>query len=422
VLLRRTTGEVSRPSPLLGAAGAAGAFAVVWAGVTLDGTDPFLYRGGSVSVALATAAVIAAVVSAPPRQALARVLSPRALRYVGTISYGLYLWHWPVMLVLTHARTGVGGSRLLAIRVAATFALAALSWHHVELPVRRGLLRGSRPALVLPAVAAVTAATLFVATVPGRVLPDRLFGAEPPVATVPVGFVRPAGPPIETLLLGDSVAFTYASALEAGHSYGIRVTTRTVLGCGVARTGSIRDRGVTDDPPRACARWPEWWRDLVATRRPDVVALAAGRWETYDRRIAGRWTHIGEPTFDTYLRRELERAITLLSSHGATVALLTAPYFQGVERPDGGRFPEDDPRRVDRFNQLLRDVAGRHPDLARVVEVGRVLSRRGRYVARIAGAPVRTRDGVHVTAAGRKLVAAAVLPELVAIGRARTLR
>ncbi len=51
--------------------------------------------------------------AARPRRARPRSLSVAPLRWVGRISYGLYLWHWPVYLTLTHTRTGLDGVALL---------------------------------------------------------------------------------------------------------------------------------------------------------------------------------------------------------------------------------------------------------------------------------------------------------------------
>ncbi len=72
-----------------------------------------------------------------PTSVPARVLSVGPLTFVGRISYGLYLWHWPVFLVLNHARTGLEDYRLFALRVAVTFVVAVLSWYLVETPVRQ---------------------------------------------------------------------------------------------------------------------------------------------------------------------------------------------------------------------------------------------------------------------------------------------
>ncbi|HSZ36849.1 MAG TPA: acyltransferase, partial [Acidimicrobiales bacterium] len=116
--------------------GLAGAAALLWALHAVRGDGALLYEGGFLLVALSTAAVIASTVELP-RATLTRALCFRPLRYTGRISYGLYLYHWPLFLVLDGTRTGLSGAPLLAVRFAATFGVAALSYRFVELPVRR---------------------------------------------------------------------------------------------------------------------------------------------------------------------------------------------------------------------------------------------------------------------------------------------
>ena len=60
------------------------------------------------------------------------------LCWIGQISYGLYLWHWPVQVYLTPRRTGLDGLALNGVRLGTTLAIAAASYYVVELPIRRG--------------------------------------------------------------------------------------------------------------------------------------------------------------------------------------------------------------------------------------------------------------------------------------------
>lgn len=117
-----------------------------------------LYRGGMVFLAIATAGVVAAL--AHPASRLSRFLGVKPLRWLGVRSYGIYLWHYPVIVLTSPVvnTTGVNPSRA-ALQVAASIALAALSWRFVEEPIRRGGLhrawqhwheRKTRPVRVTP--------------------------------------------------------------------------------------------------------------------------------------------------------------------------------------------------------------------------------------------------------------------------------
>ena len=117
---------------LLGVAGLV-VLAVAW--VRVDGQTIGLYRGGLFLCGLSVAAVIAAV--AHPRSGpLAAVLSIRPLRWLGMISYGLYLWHWPVFIVLDEQRVGLSRWPLFAVRLVVSLALALVSFYALEKPIR----------------------------------------------------------------------------------------------------------------------------------------------------------------------------------------------------------------------------------------------------------------------------------------------
>lgn len=108
----------------------------------LETQSPLTYRGGLVLASLATVGVIAVVVRG---QRVARVLEKGPLRWVGRRSYGLYLWHWPLVVlvaqVLDGSHPGRSSDPLVAVTATVlTFLAAGLSYRFLEKPVLdRGL-------------------------------------------------------------------------------------------------------------------------------------------------------------------------------------------------------------------------------------------------------------------------------------------
>ncbi len=102
--------------------------------------DASLYRGGFLGLSILTAIVIA--VLAHPASLLAKAMGLRPLKWIGVRSYSLYIWHYPVIILTNPSNQAVTpGPLLIAFQIAASFALAALSYKFVEEPLRRGSLR-----------------------------------------------------------------------------------------------------------------------------------------------------------------------------------------------------------------------------------------------------------------------------------------
>jgi peptidoglycan/LPS O-acetylase OafA/YrhL len=116
------------------AAGMAGILAMIW---RTGEYSPFLYRGGLVVLSLATAAVIAA--AATPGTITGRVLGWTPMRWLGVRSYGIYLWHYPVIVLTTPVNATENLARA-AWQTAVTIVISALSWNYIEQPIRRGAL------------------------------------------------------------------------------------------------------------------------------------------------------------------------------------------------------------------------------------------------------------------------------------------
>ncbi|HEV7399797.1 MAG TPA: acyltransferase family protein [Solirubrobacterales bacterium] len=177
---------------VLDGAGAAGLLVIALMIWRTNQYSSFIYDGGLVLLSIATVLVVAAL--AHPASRLGVLLGWAPLRWIGVRSYGIYLWHFPI-IVLT-SPSGAHGPDLLrdALQVGATFGIAALSWHYVEEPVRHGALgrlwkrlrsQGWRPELVSQrgwAAAGALVAVLLVALVglAGAALDPN---AEPPVVS-----------------------------------------------------------------------------------------------------------------------------------------------------------------------------------------------------------------------------------------------
>jgi peptidoglycan/LPS O-acetylase OafA/YrhL len=439
-------GARRRPSPGRTApavAGAAGVAVLAWLLTHADGAAPWLYRGGLSLAAVAVAAVLAHVVLSPTA-AIPRALAVAPLVWLGRISYGVYLWHWPLFGFVTADRTGLGGLPLLALRCGLTVLIAATSYVLIEHPVRTGRARaeevtdrphGRRPAAArvvvgmatVVAAMGVTGAAVTVATAPlPRQVPAAVFAlpatgspdAAPtsadagPVAPVYRPGRRPGAAPRITFL-GDSVSWSLGTYLPP-HP-GLDVTVRAVQGCGIARLPDVRQLGSAHTNYPACPTWDRRWRRGVLADDPDVAVVLLDRWELMDRRLDGAYQHVGQSGYDAYLTRELDLAISVAGTRGAHVVLLTAPYTHRAERPDGGLYDEDQPARVDAWNRLLYAAAGRRPDTVTVIDLNHRVCPQGRFTWSVGDVPLRS-DGLHFTPEGvQRWIAPWLLPKLAAI-------
>lgn len=366
------------------------------------GSADEFHHGLLIAVAVGAVLVVAPV-ALDQDGYVARALAWFPLVTLGVISYGVYLWHWPIFLILNGERTGLSGWSLLALRCAVTIAVSWVSWWAIEQPVRHWRPQHV-PMLRLAAATVATAAVVTMTFVPVGV-PIRPAGPDVMAAAaseqdigaeraVPVG-PPPALPPgTQTVaVFGDSVAWTLMRYLPA--TPGFHFSDYTTIGCGIARGGPYRSAGETLNQKPECDSWPERWAQRIAHDRPQTVLLMIGRWEVVDRTWKGRWTHVGNDAYDAYLKGELQRALDILSSTGARVVVTTAPYNRRGERSDGTLYPEDQPGRVQAWNTMLRNVVGQRPNVS-VLDFNAKLNPDGKYTAKIDGVRMRS-DGVHPT-------------------------
>jgi len=104
-----------------------------------NGFAPFIYRGGLLICSLLTAVAIAVMVH--PISWIGRFFQLRPLVWVGKCSYSMYLWHYPIILVMTSGNmVGEAPLWLRLIQLAVIFGVSAFSFYLVEDPIRKGAI------------------------------------------------------------------------------------------------------------------------------------------------------------------------------------------------------------------------------------------------------------------------------------------
>jgi peptidoglycan/LPS O-acetylase OafA/YrhL len=343
----------------VGIAGLAGSIAL-WP--TVSQTSHWVTEGLLPLQAVLTVAVITAAV----RPGLVgSALAWRPLTAVGLVSYGVYLYHWPVFLALTSSSTHLSQIPLFALRCTVTGVIAYASYVLLEQPIRRRRVLVDRK--VFPAAAAavtavaVTAVAVTVSIPPSTVAyadvqlaghvatvdhlaaasvaagpvaaaspaADRTSSAGPssvgaPLASTPAAVVPAGAVPKSIMILGDSGMFDVSAALTALYEH---LGTTTVVNASW--------------PGFSLTRSPEGWRTdwppLVAANRPQLVIVMLDGWD---------WPWVqahGVPAYEGVL------------DSVARIVTATGAHILWLGEPPGGN------ARPDQIDPLYQQYAAAHP-------------------------------------------------------------
>lgn len=233
----------------------AGLAAAAGLGLLVAGTSvgsSWLYDGGLPATSLLSAAVIAGATVRGPLRAVARA---GPLVGIGRCSYGAYVYHWPLFLLLTEERTGLGGPSLVVVRLAATAALALVSARLLEDPIRRGArLQGQPGRLSLAAGGAAVVALALVA------------GPAPSTRFEPTGAAHLAidqAPVVDVTVVGGSATVDSWVRSAAPAGFELRVRSYVQSGCPAL---------VPDAPSPGCRSFQDLV-EPVRTDPPDLVVM-----------------------------------------------------------------------------------------------------------------------------------------------------
>ena len=334
-------------------------FVVLTAFAFLADTNALYYHGAAVGLAVATAVLICGLDSGGgPRE----VLSLRPLVVVGLVSYGLYLWHFPVITFINQSIGPTSNLPLAGLAVAVSFAATALSFVLVETPIRRrrgpiGLgLTPRRLAWLVPVSSGLVAAVIVVATAagipaPGWGLDVVAAGAGTSAAPLQVTITTPAPrlplptpdggpsgtpvvpsagataePLIRTLgVVGDSVIVSALPGLQVeATARGWTLVAAAARGCPIAPQPLYSENGAPSSFNDSCRSLQALHADLV-TERPDVII-----WEDLQSVLArrapdGTLLHAGSTAWTSDLVSAWTVELHQLLGAGSQVVIVMPP-------------------------------------------------------------------------------------------------
>jgi peptidoglycan/LPS O-acetylase OafA/YrhL len=364
---------------------------------------------------LGAALVLFDVPERQPHSMLSRALmEQRQLQFMGDVSYSLYLWHWPA-LVLGTLVFGTAPATVCSL-VVLCFLLSTASYRFVENPIHRRQFSRPRHVIVpaLVAMALTVAAAGFwerraTAWLEGSELASiqaarfdlpRLYGEKCDTwtasdALTPCTFgASDAGKTV--VLFGDSALAQWLPAVEETFLSrpGWKIVVLTKSACPASRVSYFYER--IKAPYDVCDRWREKALNWIVEMRPALVIMGSSLYDFSD---------------DQWLRGT-RSVIEQISNTGAAVILVTPPPMPGFDGPSclGRKIAtpawlpnrpacqsEPELRQTQRLARLLAESATGFP-LVGVIDLGDQVCPEGLCRARI-GEIIVFRDNQHLTAA-----------------------
>ncbi len=391
---------------------ASGFLGLLWiAYVTYKAIGPpgWMFRFGFLLVSLA--ALLVVLNCARPKAAGGfSLFELPPINYLGRISYGLYLWHWPVIVFLTQASTGLSGAYLTLLRVVSTVSIASVSYYFVELPIRQAKWSRRAGLIVTPGsvittgIVVVLCSSLAVSSASAQSIqtghkstanPIDFLGAK--TTWVPTSGFRPQlkvdpQSPLRIMIVGDSVMWTDAPALQAALDS---------TGQAKVFNAAIPGWGLT-----TAKNWQIAVPKLLAQYRPTLVV---GTW-SWDNTLA-----LSNPRAFSKLVEKFDEVVLNSATGVRNIAYFQFPDLgplwsiapdaksQDVTRQEG----------VVRWNELIGAIAKKSNGKIVLLNVASSVEKDGKYTAWLTGPGnvqerVRMVDNTHFCPWGASLYSASI--------------
>ena len=402
---------------LVGAFGLVALAVVVVPWFLVDSSSPILGRGGFGIYGLgSTTLLVGGLLS---KGLVHRICVLRPLRFLGRVSFSLYVLHWPIFLLLDEFLDELSNWVLFLVKASSTVLFSLVSYLHIERRAQfrsaRGLISISFSGAILVAACGAMLAQRDVA------VQTRSFEEQEELLEQERWRLSSGDDRIRIVSFGDSTAFgTVGGVAKVLTSRGVVAAGGgdVELGCGLNRVVRTRRAGTIRVVPLRCD-WSRRATALVNQTMPDLVLVSYGPWEMEDQQINenSSFEHLGDASFDDFVRGEITELIELLVERGTKVIWIDVPsagkefFKKSITDLD---FSQYERRRI-RFNQILYGVATNFRGSLGVVRLSSWLdNQRDDEILRP--------DGVHFSDSGSFIVAKEWLADqVVAVARSLNL-
>ena len=359
----------------------------------------WIYRGGLVGVSMISAALIASVMAG---RFPSRLLEAGPLVAIGKVSYGIYLFHWPVFMLIDEEWTGLDPLPLFVVQCLVTGALTIASYQLIEQPVRRGRVIG-RDRVMVPTMLAsaglVAAAAVLVVPTPALTPTEELLAlgeqdvvefasesapvdeaadnavpeVESPVSLVPD--VEPASPPLVAVLGSATIPPVALRSADGETEFALVEDVRP-------------DCSLSSVDVPGCTALEDRWKTLRSNGEIDALVLVTGSVEVDDALAKKRLALTVAELVEVGVREEAMIDAFLSTIDDATEAGIPVVWYTqaapdseffrhfariGVERPVVHRVVGSDAELADVVRGVVDDPTstdGAADDNLRVLVIG----------------------------------------------------
>lgn len=286
-------------------------------------SSKWIYSGALGAFALISAVLVIGSMNPGP---LRSVLGTKPFVMIGRVSYGLYLYHWPIFVWMTPDRMNIDRVALFAVQVLVTSVVTTISYVFIEAPIRRRrrLVASTRRVTGLAVVAAVALPLLLLSSYRTVVETEQEVLATVAPQTIPPNSPTP-DESLRIVVLGDSTAENLARAFADVADPQLGVISAGVIGCPLLSVERVHDRPGSTQDATYCPDNLETLRRYL--REIDAVVIVAGvanQWDFEQPEIADI-VRVGSDQYVASLTQWMNDAQSILAEAGVPVLIFDAP-------------------------------------------------------------------------------------------------